>query len=74
MRLPHLITLFMICLLCSCNFFTADKQSVQPKKVPGDTFDDVEFQKLREQRDSLLEMRQKKPKSKDLDTLKPVQA
>ncbi len=72
MRLPRIVTFIFLTLFCACNSFTSDKGTTQPK--PKQDFNDVEFQKLRKQQDSLLELKQKKSKKKGLDSLKPIQA
>lgn len=74
MRLPHLVAFILLSLLCACNSITGGKESARPKTNPKQQRNDSELRKLRKQQDSLLELRYKNSKKRDLDTLRPVQA
>jgi len=74
MRLPRSLAQLMLCTLCACNPFITDKDSEQARDKTDSKVKDAKFQKLRRERDTLLEMHQKKLKQKGLDTLKPKRA
>jgi len=76
MRSPRLITMLLLCVLCSCNFFTPDKGGIHPQNRASDIYEEDEIRMLRRQQDSLLEMRKERPrarpKSRGLDSLQPI--
>lgn len=74
MRLSRLLVLLFSVSLGACNSFATEKKGEYPEIGPSHELEDIEFQKLRDKQDSLLERRQKKSHQKVLDTLKPKQA
>jgi len=74
MRLPQVLAFILLILLCACNTFTSDTDRSRPKPKLKHQLEDSILLKIRKRQDSLLELREKRIRKKDLDTLKPIQA
>ncbi len=73
-RFPQIVLLFLCFFLVACNLWVNDDQKTPSKEAPAVQKEEIELQKLRRKRDSLLKTPNQKKKLKTSDTLKPKQA